>query len=194
MQGSQNWTCSTFTTLFESTGKDWHKNLLSHFATDILPLPISSPISFSSSPLPEHLISRIQLKVSSTQHFRRIWRKARHVAHITVKLPLRRAAKRKEAKDWGSFSAWTQVKQQDTFKGYERDVSALPLWEYEFSSDLQTNPLLTGSIPCCRQNTRVWKPCSNMTRQDFPTALETAELVHNRKDKTLKFYLSFWLL
>lgn len=178
MQGSQNWTYSTFTTLTESTAEDWHKNLLLHFTTNILLLPISSPISFSSSSLPEPLISRIQLKLSSTRQFRRIWRQTKHVAHTTVNPPALWDRQQRGRRLGELFCTNTKVEQQDTFKGYKRDGIALP----------PIRAWIQGS----RRGVKA--RLSRTARKGFPLVWETAEIVHNRKHNTLTFYLSFWLL
>lgn len=182
MQGSQNWTYSTFTTLTESTAKDWHKNLLLHFITNILLLPFSFLISFSSSSLLEPLISRIQLKLSSTRQFRRIWRQTKHVAHTTVNLPAL----------WDRQQRGRRLGELFCMNTSRATRYLQKLQEGWDCPSTMNSPWIPAWIQRSRRGVKA--RLSHTARKSFPLVWETAEVVHNRKHNTLTFYLSFWLL
>lgn len=195
MLGSQNRTCSIFTTVFERTGKDWHKTLLC-FTVNILPLPISSLISFSSSSLPGPLIiSRIQLQFSSTHQLWRTWRKATRAALIPVKLLAlwEGQQKPKSHKAGEAFLPEHKPGTKMSSKAVrEMGVPALHWFEHEFSAPTCKQTLCSHSVPSADRSVKAL--LFPLTQQDLPLVSETAGLACNRKDKAIKFYLSFWLL
>lgn len=74
----------------------------------------------------------------------------------------------------------------------EMGVPALHRFEHEFSAPTCKQTLCSHSVPSADRSVKAL--LFPLTQQDLPLISETAGLARNRKDKAIKFYLSFWLL
>lgn len=120
-----NWARSTFTAVFASIGKDWHKPPL-HFTSVFS--SFLSPLWFHSAPLLPHVASF----AGFSSNLPACSSKGEPAERQGMLLPsqwtclLSPKGTKKNRRDWGSSTAWTWAEQQDAFTCCKKAVSCPP--------------------------------------------------------------------